>query len=150
MHIVVQWLPRTFHLAWPKLSTYWAETPFPLNKIHFCYSTSIKFLKIQTQQKWHHFSVFRLNFLKKVTQVPARMQGNQQSFTSVLGVKVFTNILERNQELSVKMKTSHTFDPQILQKNAGFYTYPTKKCRIVNVSYRKNKTLVGSHISIMT
>lgn len=82
--------------------------------------------------------------------MPARMQGNQQSLTSVLGVKVITNILERNQELSVKMKTSHTFYPQILQKNAGFYTYPTKKCRIVNVSYRKNKTLVGSHISIMT
>jgi len=82
--------------------------------------------------------------------VSARMQVNQQSFTSVLGVEVITNILERNQEFSVKTKTSHTFDPQILQKNAGFHMYPTKKCRIVNVSYRKNKTSVGSHISIMT
>ena len=78
------------------------------------------------------------------------MQVNQQSFTSVLGVEVITNILERNQEFSVKTKTSHTFDPQILQKNAGFHMYTTKKCRIVNVSYRKNKTSVGSHISIMT
>lgn len=65
----------------------------------------------------------------------ARMQGKRHSFQRCWESKLPPTVLERNQELWIKMKTSHTFDPEIL----FFKMYPTGK----------TKALICSDISIM-